>query len=62
MVKQQIEKVLTTEMDRKDFLKHVGLAVVAVAGVGSLLSALGRFGQVHSSRSSNGYGGSPYGR
>ncbi len=48
-------------MDRKDFLKHVGLAIIAVMGVSAMLQSLGMFGQSADSKT-RGYGSSPYGR
>jgi hypothetical protein len=37
MVRPDISKLLQKEMDRKDFLKHTGLAVLALTGVAAAL-------------------------
>jgi len=62
MIKAQVNQLLSKEMDRKDFLKHVGIAAVAVAGVPAVLKALGHMGGGSSSaQQSMGYGASTYG-
>lgn len=33
MIKQSIARILSTELDRKDFLKAVGIGLVAATGV-----------------------------
>lgn len=40
MIKQGITELLATEMDRKDFLKTVAIAAVAVTGVTTILKTL----------------------
>jgi len=40
MIKQSIAKILDTEMERKDFLKMIGLGVVAAVGVTQIIKAL----------------------
>lgn len=40
MIKQSIAQLLETEMDRKDFLKTLAIAAVAVTGVTSLVNTL----------------------
>lgn len=40
MIKQNIAKLLDTEMERKDFLKLVGLGVIAATGVTQILKTL----------------------
>ena len=63
MIKKQINQLLQKEMDRKDFLKHVGVAAIAVVGVPAVLKTLGQFGGGSSNQqgSSVGYGASAYG-
>jgi hypothetical protein len=39
-VKENLNKLMEKELDRKDFLKHVGIAVVMVSGAGAIISAL----------------------
>ena len=40
MIKNNISQLLETEMDRKDFLKLVGLGVVAATGLTQILKAM----------------------
>lgn len=62
MIKQNVAKILETEVERKDFLKLMGLGAVAAVGVGSILKAVtptqnhGKVAAVD-----NSYGGSAYG-
>jgi hypothetical protein len=66
MIKQQVNQLLEKEMDRKEFLRHIGVAVAAVVGVSAVVSSLNRLQPsssqppAHNARS--GYGGSVYGR
>ena len=68
MIKQQIGQLLEKEVDRRDFLKHIGVAIVAVAGVSTVLSNLtalqnkGSRGASVDTNSQSGYGLSAYGR
>lgn len=61
MIRKQLNTVLQKEVDRKDFLKHVGIAAAAVVGVPTLLRVVsqGNLGPVRSG--SVGYGSSAYG-
>jgi hypothetical protein len=58
-MKQQLNSILSKEMDRKDFLKHLAVGSVAVVGAGWLL----RFTTTKPEQkvSSGGYGDSAYG-
>jgi hypothetical protein len=62
MIKAQVGQLLEKEMDRKDFLRHVGVAVAVIAGVPTLLSAINRLqaGPVRGVQQV-GYGSSAYG-
>jgi hypothetical protein len=60
MVQKQITTLLSKEMDRKDFLKHVGIAVIAVTGVSGVISSLTKLDVP--SKKTAGYGGSAYGK
>ncbi len=69
MIKQQLNQLLDKEVDRKDFLKHVGVAIIAVAGVSTLMSNLTSLqgssstkGVNSGTKSTHGYGLSAYGR
>ena len=60
MLRKQLNTVLQKEMDRKDFLKHVGIATAAVVGVPTLLKVVSQ-GSISPVRNSVGYGASAYG-
>jgi hypothetical protein len=62
MIKAQVGQLLEKEMDRKDFLRHIGVAVAVIAGVPTLLSAINRLqaGPVRTEQQV-GYGSSAYG-
>ena len=57
-MRDQIANLFEKEMDRKDFLRHIGIAFVAVVGLSTILTALER---MSSSDKTGGYGGSAYG-
>ncbi len=40
MIKQSIARILSIELDRKDFLKAVGIGLVAATGVTQALSSV----------------------
>lgn len=63
-IKEELNNLLTKKMDRKDFLKHVGIAVVAVTGLSAIIKTLApvQTKQPSVARSnSSGYGSSAYG-
>lgn len=57
--------LMQKEMDRKDFLKHVGIAAVALTGISAILRVLSEqptsVAPSSTSRRSFGYGSLPYG-
>lgn len=57
-IKAQVDDLLGKEVDRKEFLKHVGIGVVAMTGVLGVLKALNLVGMPNSAQ---GYGSSIYG-
>ena len=63
MIKQSIARILSIELDRKDFLKAVGIGIVAATGVTQVVNSVVK--QTSSSSvkpSANfGYGASVYG-
>jgi hypothetical protein len=62
MIKQAISNLLDAEMERKDFLKMVGLGLVATTGVVQMLNALSQQPKKNTvSLQNQGYGGSTYG-
>lgn len=58
-MKNEIDSLLQKEMDRRDFLKHVGVGLVALTGASALVRTLNGVGspQVRA----GGYGASAYG-
>ena len=63
MIKQSIARILAVELDRKDFLKAVGIGVVAATGVTAAVSSVVKqtSGTPSSKPVSFGYGESAYG-
>ena len=58
-MKNEITKLLSKPMDRKAFLQHVGVALLAVTGITGLLAAILR---PEDGPSAQGSGSKPYGR
>lgn len=56
----QLGQLLEKEMDRKDFLKHVGVGLVAMTGATAILKALNG-ANVPAGRVTAGYGLANYG-
>lgn len=61
MIKQQFNDILQKEMDRKDFLRHVGVAAAAIVGIPAILKALNQTGVGSPVQRNFGYGSSVYG-
>jgi hypothetical protein len=57
-MRSELDNLLQKPMDRKDFLKHVGLGIVALTGVATILKTLNG---VNAPKRSSGYGSSAYG-
>jgi hypothetical protein len=60
MLKLNASKLLEKEMDRKDFLKHIGIAAVALTGASAILKVLADQ-PTRQKVQQAGYGGSVYG-
>jgi hypothetical protein len=63
-IKERVDELLTKPMNRRQFLKHAGLLVLAVVGVTNILNTLEpKQGETKQSASSGapGYGASVYG-
>lgn len=63
-IKQELNTLLTKKMDRKDFLKVVGVGVIAATGIGTLLRTINPSQsqtRVGSASNAQGYGSSAYG-
>ncbi len=64
MIKQNISRILAVELDRKDFLKALGIGVVAATGVTAAVSTVVKHTSPTATKPSNvafGYGESAYG-
>lgn len=65
--KNIIKKISDKEMNRKDFLKYSGLAVLSLVGVGKVVSLLSQAGDQksaagsHDKKVARGFGGGAYG-
>lgn len=63
-IKQELNTLLSKKMDRKDFLRHMVIGVVALTGVGALVKTLAPVPAATTTSktpSQNGYGTSVYG-
>lgn len=62
-VQDEIQKLMQKDMDRKDFLKHVGVGFAAIAGVSALMKTLtslnGSDKSAQLGYGSGAYGGTP---
>jgi hypothetical protein len=56
---QLFDDLMKKELDRKEFLAHLGLGVVALVGLSGVAKQV--FPQASSTRSKGGYGSSSYG-
>ena len=59
-LKEEAAVLLSKEMDRKDFLKYIGVGIVAMTGVSTLIRAMTPSNSKQEP-AANGYGSSPYG-
>jgi hypothetical protein len=59
MIREQIDALLQKEMDRKEFLQHVGAGILIIFGVSGVLKALTQ--QPTRKQQGMGYGSSAYG-
>ncbi|HYG84064.1 MAG TPA: twin-arginine translocation signal domain-containing protein [Verrucomicrobiae bacterium] len=58
-IKQDFEQLLRKDMDRRDFLKHVGIGFAAILGITAMLKTLSSV--MSPGPESIGYGSSTYG-
>lgn len=58
VIKDEVATILAKKMDRGEFIKHVGIGLVALTGLSTALKVLA---PTKSSISGFGYGGSAYG-
>ena len=57
-MQKDLTNLLSKEMDRRGFLKHVAIGVVAITGVGTLVRTMNDIGN---KQRTVGYGSSTYG-
>jgi len=57
--KEQLDNILNTPVSRRQFLTHIGAAIVSLIGLTSFLNNLDKFSQ-HTTSKDNGYGWSAY--
>lgn len=60
-MKQEVNKLLQKQMDRKAFLKHIGIGFIAITGFATLLKTLNGLSGGHNPVQGTGYGTSAYG-
>ena len=60
-MKDQLESLLEKNMDRRDFLKHVGIGFAALTGLAGLLKTLNSLGAKETPHIVGSYGASAYG-
>ncbi|MEX0668424.1 MAG: hypothetical protein WD061_01620 [Candidatus Saccharimonadales bacterium] len=54
--------LLTKEMDRKQFLKHLGIGVLSISGISAALRNMTFESSSNKEQQPSGYGSSPYGK
>lgn len=58
----QLNTLLSKEMNRKEFLIHIGMVLLIITGVSSLLQTLAKPELLHKkTQPSKGFGSGPYG-
>ncbi len=61
MIQREIQKLLAKDMNRREFLAHVGAGALAIIGVTNLIKHLSDFNGSRPPQGRLGYGDSPYG-
>lgn len=57
-MRNEVQSILSKEVDRREFLKHVGLTIVALSGAAAAVRTLTSFG---SKAQTTGFGAGVYG-
>lgn len=57
-IQKSVNQLMEKEMDRRDFLKHVGIGFIALTGVAAIVKTLNTMG---GTKETVGYGGGSYG-
>jgi hypothetical protein len=60
-IKQDVNVLLMKKMDRKEFLKHVGVGIIAMTGIAAILRSVSSEFGGSKATSATSYGGSVYG-
>lgn len=60
-IKQQVDALLSKDMDRKVFLQHVAVGLAGIVGVMSVINGLSKLERFGKAPASQGYGASAYG-
>ena len=60
-VQDEIQKLMQKDMDRKDFLKHVGVGFATIAGFTTVLKTITTLNGSQQQSMASGYGGGAYG-
>jgi hypothetical protein len=60
-LQNEITKLMQKDMDRRDFLKHVGIGFAGIMGVTSILKTIGTLNGSQKKSANSGYGSNPYG-
>ena len=60
-IQSGLNQLMQKDMDRKDFLKHVGMGVVALTGAAAAIKTLNQLNTGAKKPVDVGYGGSAYG-
>ena len=63
-IQNELQKLLTKKMGRREFLAHIGAGLLAIVGISNLLKQLINYdsgGKTNPGTSSGGYGSSSYG-
>lgn len=61
-IQEDVQKLLQKEMNRKDFLKHVGIGFAAIVGITTVLKTVTNLGSSENQKQSSlGYSSGVYG-
>ncbi len=61
MAQKNLEKLFDKNMDRKQFLAHIGAGFLVIVGISGLLKSLLEYGHKPRARVASGYGSTTYG-
>jgi hypothetical protein len=58
---EDVQTLLQKEMDRKDFLRHLGIGLAAIIGITTVLKTISSLGSSDQKQQGTGYGSGVYG-